>query len=208
MIKAYLRASTKEQDANRAKQSLIKFVSKFDDQKIAAFYIENASGTKLHRPELMRLIDESTHGDILLVESMDRLSRLSSNDWDDLKVILSKKKIMIVVVDMPSTHIQMNGAYDSRIMEIFNNMFLDLYAEFAYRDWERRREVTRQGIEKAKRHGKFKGKPADQSKHNLVKALLKKGHTIKEVAQLVGYTERHVQNLKNKYSEETNKEEK
>lgn len=48
-IRAYLRASTDSQDASRAKQSLIDFAAEHD-HKIAAFYIENESGSKLDRP--------------------------------------------------------------------------------------------------------------------------------------------------------------
>ncbi len=42
-------------------------------------YVENESGTKLDRPVLNKLLDESKNGDTLLVESVDRLSRLSQN---------------------------------------------------------------------------------------------------------------------------------
>ena len=52
-IRAYLRASTKEQNAERARDSLIQFAAQYG-QRIAAFYIENVSGATLHRPELMR----------------------------------------------------------------------------------------------------------------------------------------------------------
>ena len=54
-IKAYLRASTKEQDAKRAKNELIQFADDHD-HKIAAFYVENELGATLVRTELMQLI--------------------------------------------------------------------------------------------------------------------------------------------------------
>ncbi|MCO9809318.1 recombinase family protein, partial [Salmonella enterica subsp. enterica serovar Mbandaka] len=41
-IRAYLRASTKEQNAERARESLIQFATQHG-QRIAAFYIENVS---------------------------------------------------------------------------------------------------------------------------------------------------------------------
>jgi len=43
-------------------------------------YIENESGTKLNSPILNKPLEESEDGDTLLVESVDRLSRLSQND--------------------------------------------------------------------------------------------------------------------------------
>lgn len=52
-IRAYLRASTKEQNAERARESLIQFAAQHGQhgqhgQRIAAFYIENVSGATLH----------------------------------------------------------------------------------------------------------------------------------------------------------------
>ncbi|EGR3963903.1 resolvase, partial [Vibrio cholerae] len=89
-IRAYLRASTKEQNAERARESLIQFTAQHG-QRIAAFYIENVSGATLLRPELMRLITESGEGDIVLVEQIDRLARLKQSDWDTLKQKLASK---------------------------------------------------------------------------------------------------------------------
>ncbi len=203
LIRAYLRASTVDQDANRAKQTLKDFVSNFNNQqRIATYYVENITGTKIERPELMRLIDEAAAGDILLIESMDRLTRLTAENWEELKRLLSDNKIMIVVVDLPSTHVHMSGSFDNRIMEIFNNMFLDLYAEFAYRDWERRRKVTRDGIEKAKRAGKYKGRVANEEKHQTLIRMFSEGKTVDQVSDATGYTTRHCFNLKAKYKQE------
>jgi len=54
-IRAYLRASTFEQDASRAKSALDLFATKHG-LRIAARYVENESSAKLHRPELFRLL--------------------------------------------------------------------------------------------------------------------------------------------------------
>ncbi len=94
-IRAYLRASTKEQDANRAKDELIAFAREHG-HKIAAFYTENESGAKLERPQLMQLIDDASQGDVILVEQIDRLARLNQTDWDTLKRKLSDKRISVV----------------------------------------------------------------------------------------------------------------
>lgn len=60
-IRAYLRASTDDQDATRAKNDLITFAES-QGHKIANFYIENESGSTLQRPELMRLIADAQNG--------------------------------------------------------------------------------------------------------------------------------------------------
>lgn len=53
--------------------------------RIANYYREHISGTKLERPELSRLLSDSQQGDILLVEQIDRLTRLNNTDWLKLK---------------------------------------------------------------------------------------------------------------------------
>ncbi len=201
MIKGYLRASTNQQDALRAKDSLLEF-AKSHNNVIASFYIENASGANLERAELNRLIEEATENDIVLVESMDRLTRLTVNDWETLKNRLQTKKIKIVAIDMPTSHIQLKGGYDDRMLDIFNTMFLDIYAEFARRDYELRRQRQQQGIDKAKRQGKFRGKQPNKSKHNLLIDAFKSGRTVREVSQITGFTERYCQKLKVKYTDE------
>jgi DNA invertase Pin-like site-specific DNA recombinase len=60
-----LRASTKEQDALRAKEELRRF-AKERGLRIAAYYIENESGASLKRPELFRLLEDSDPSDDVL----------------------------------------------------------------------------------------------------------------------------------------------
>ena len=51
-------------------------------------YVENESGAKLDRPELFRLLRDSRPGDILLIEQVDRLSRLTTDDWQKLRALI------------------------------------------------------------------------------------------------------------------------
>src|ERR1700731_1057343 len=83
-VRAYLRASTDEQDATRARDQLKAFASE-RGLTIVSWYVENESGAKLARPELFKLLTDAHEGDILLVEQVDRLSRLTAADWEKLK---------------------------------------------------------------------------------------------------------------------------
>ena len=78
-VRIYVRASTKDQDAKRALSDLISFSQSYDDKHVE--YVEHFSGTKLDRPVLTLLLNDAEEGDILLVESVDRLSRLSQEVW-------------------------------------------------------------------------------------------------------------------------------
>jgi DNA invertase Pin-like site-specific DNA recombinase len=111
----YVRASTKDQDAERALDDLRKFAQNIkNDMKE---YVENESGTKLDRPILNRLLDDSENGDTLLVESVDRLSRLSQTDFDILKERIKEKGLKLIVADLPTTHMLVSSTVSIRLTQ-------------------------------------------------------------------------------------------
>lgn len=179
LIRAYLRASTKEQDASRAKEDLAKFV---EDRglKIAATYIENESGASLKRPELFRLLNDCHAGDVLLVEQVDRLSRLNGEDWDKLKAEIKAKRVKVVSLDLPTSWAMVEAGEDSiqsRIFEAINDMMLDVLAAVARKDYEDRRRRQAQGIEKAKAAGEYRGRPEDVERNKAIMEMLKAGQS-------------------------------
>ncbi|HBU4323348.1 TPA: recombinase family protein, partial [Klebsiella pneumoniae] len=101
-VRAYLRASTTEQDATRALDTINTFAIE-RGLSICNYYIENESGSKLERPELFRLLKDCQQNDILLVEDVDRLSRLVGEDWNTLKKMIRQKDIRVVAVNVPTT---------------------------------------------------------------------------------------------------------
>ncbi|MDT8320754.1 MAG: recombinase family protein, partial [Xanthomonadales bacterium] len=107
-IRAYLRASTSEQDATRASESLENFVSE-RGHRIAARYVENASGASSERVELRRLLQDAQPGDILLVEAIDRLSRLPQKAWEALRAEIEGKGLRVVALDLPTSHAALGG---------------------------------------------------------------------------------------------------
>lgn len=142
----YLRASTKDQDANRAKVSLEAFAAD-KGLNIAGVYAENISGTKLNRPELMRLLDVAEAGQCILCESVDRLSRLSQSDWETLKATIKAKGLRLVIADLPTSHMMVEDrGITGQIMEVINNMLLDLMATMSRLDQEKRVERIKQGL--------------------------------------------------------------
>jgi Resolvase, N terminal domain len=70
---------------------------------IVGAYVENESGAKLQRPELFRLLADSKPGDVLLVEQVDRLSRLTDADWRGLRASIDAKQVCIVALDLPTS---------------------------------------------------------------------------------------------------------
>jgi DNA invertase Pin-like site-specific DNA recombinase len=176
-IRAYLRASTDDQDAGRARADLEGFASE-RGLKVASWYVENESGATLHRPELFRLIDDAHQGDTLLVEQVDRLSRLSADDWEALKVKLSNKRIRIVALDLPTSWMGANANLDETtqgLLDAVNRMLLDMLAVVARKDYTDRRRRQAQGIEKAKTQGLYKGRKADTERHAVIADMLNRG---------------------------------
>ena len=181
-IRIYVRASTKDQDAERALSDLIAFSQSYGDQY--STYIENYSGTKLERPELSRLLNEANKDDILLVESVDRLSRLSQDDFDVLKQQIKAKGLRLVVADLPTTH-STNGGMTGEILNVINAMLIDLLATMAKLDNDKRKERIKQGL--ARSGYVPTGKKANTAKHERIKQLLSKGDMTKdEIAKAVG----------------------
>lgn len=199
-IRAYLRASTDSQDASRAKQPLINFAAEYG-HKIAAFYVENESGTKLERPELFRLLADSHEGDILLIEGVDRLSRLSAADWDSLKTIIAQRKVTVVSLDLSTSHAALKPAegmddFTKGMIAAVNQMLLDMLAVVARKDYEQRRERQAQGIAKGKENGVYKGRPADTDLHKKIATLLADGKSIRAIASLLDCSTTTVQKVK------------
>ncbi|BDX17864.1 resolvase [Halopseudomonas aestusnigri] len=203
-VRAYLRASTQEQDATRAKEALTAFAEQHG-QKVAAYYVENQSGASLQRPELFRLLDDAHPGDVLLIEQVDRLSRLTEDDWQQLRQTIRAKGVLVVALDLPTSHQSMQQTnadeFTGRMLAAINNMLLDMLAAIARKDYEDRRRRQAQGIEKAKAKGAFKGKQIDKQLHQRILTCLAKGMSIREAAAATGASTATVQRAKNRAAE-------
>lgn len=188
-IRAYLRASTDDQNASRARQALNTFVNE-KGATVASWYVENASGTKADRTELARLIDDSQPGDILLVEQVDRLTRLTKGDWDRLKGAIQSAGLRVVSLDLPTSHtaltVDANDDFTGRMIDAVNAMLLDMLAAVARKDYEDRRRRQAEGITKAKEYGRYKGRPVDSDKHRRIIELRGQGFSVRKTADIIG----------------------
>lgn len=198
-VRAYLRASTDGQDASRARDTLETFAAE-SDHKVASWYTENASGANAERRELRRLLDDAQSGDVLLVESIDRLARLPAEPWARLRREIDAKGLRVVAVDLPTSHAALgSGASDdftARMLDAINSMMLDMMAAIARKDYEQRRERQAQGISKAKERGVYKGRPVDPELHRRILELLNSGFSIRKTADHAKCSTSTVQRVK------------
>ena len=188
LIRAYLRASTDEQDARRARGDLDRFASE-RGLRIAARYVENESGASLRRPELFRLLDDCEPGDVLLVEQVDRLTRLNGADWRRLKAEIEARRVRVVALDLPTSWDMLAGNGDEftpRMFDAMNNMMLDVLAAVARKDYEDRRRRQKQGIEKAKEEGRYRGRPENAERNRAIVKMLEKGQSWSSIIEATG----------------------
>lgn len=199
-IRGYLRASTDDQDASRAREQIAAFASE-QGQAVACWYVENASGASAERAELRRLLTDAQQGDVLLVESIDRLSRLPADDWRALRAEIEEAKgLRIVALDLPTSHAAMKQTsgddLTARMLDAINRMMLDMMAAIARKDYEQRRERQAQGIAKAKQAGKYTGRPKDTAKRKRVAELLAAGFSVRKAADHANVSTYTVQDVK------------
>jgi DNA invertase Pin-like site-specific DNA recombinase len=204
-VRAYLRASTTEQDASRARADLEAFAQE-RGLHIAAFYIENESGASLQRPELFRLLSDCRAGDILLIEQVDRLSRLNAEDWEKLKGELQARRVRVVALDLPTSWMMTNTADEmtSRMMEALNGMMLDMLAAIARKDYTDRRRRQQQGIEKLKAEGGYKGRKEDVERNTAIKAMLKRGDSWNHIIAATGCSRSTLSRLSQQVKQQEN----
>ncbi|EBS0712977.1 LacI family DNA-binding transcriptional regulator [Salmonella enterica subsp. enterica] len=186
----YLRASTSEQDASRAKNALKAFANQHG-HRIAGWYIDNVSGTTMNRPELIRLLGDAEPGDVILIEQVDRLTRLDDAGWETLRKQITDKQLAIVSLDLPTSHLALSSTvsddFTRSMLKAVNGMMLDMLAAIARKDYEDRRRRQAEGICKAKAEGKYRGRVADAQKHELIRTLRQvNGKSLRETARLAG----------------------
>jgi DNA invertase Pin-like site-specific DNA recombinase len=199
-IRAYLRASTDEQDASRARAQVEAFASE-RDMVVASWYVENESGAKLARPELFRLLADARPGDVLLVEQVDRLSRLTTNDWEKLKVELKARQVRVVALDLPTSWMMATKSADdftARMFEAINSMLLDLLAAVARKDFEDRRRRQMQGQAKAKAAGRYIGRPENKRRNARIATMLAAGTSYSAIEDAMGCSRATIAKIANR----------
>lgn len=211
-IRAYLRVSTVDQDVMRAKDEITEFVRNHD-HKVAAYYFEKFTGTSLDRPELSRLLLDASHGDIILIESVDRISRLNQEDWLQLKHTMETKGISIVSLDLPTSHVAMKqqddgDAFIKAVLKAVNGMLLDILAATARKDYDLRRKRTLEGIATAKANNpqSYQGRKRNQVLWSSIRKLLATSHTYTAIQQLTGASRMTIANVSNEMKKDNQHE--
>lgn len=172
----YIRVSSFDQ--NTARQ--------LDGVKLDKIFEEYASGKSADRPALQACLDYLREGDILHVHSIDRLAR----NLQDLLSIVSELKEKQVTVKFHKEKLEFTGNDSSGKGDAFQELQLHIIAAVAQFERALILERQREGIEIAKREGKYKKvgrKPAlTEVQIEDVKKRIEQGETIASVSRLYG----------------------
>ena len=126
---------------------------------------------------------------MLLVEQVDRLSRLTAADWERLKAELTSRRVRIVALDLPTSWTMVTGNGDeftARMFDAINGMLLDMLAAVARKDYDDRRRRQAQGQAKAKAEGKYRGRPEDTERNAGIARMLASGQSWSFIQDMTG----------------------
>lgn len=191
----YQRVSTEGQDLTRQKKLVDDAVAA--GYYVAAVYSEKISGTKADRPELNKLIAELQPGDVVIAESLDRISRLPVAEGEALIKQITDKGAKISVPDLIDLSEIVEGLpEDSQpriVMESQQTLLLKLALHMARKDYEQRAVKQASGIAQAKQQGKYQGRKPDLvTNAKIVELRNVVGYTIAKIATTLNVSESQV----------------
>lgn len=142
----YARVSSKAQNLERQLEIL-------QNENVEKVFSEKIQGDNPNRPALNEMLNYIRDGDIVVVTELDRLAR--DNDLlTDIIAAIHKKGATLDVLNLPT----LKGISDDNLRRLINNLIIEIYKYQAEADRMRIRERQAQGIEIAKKKGKFKGR--------------------------------------------------
>lgn len=147
----YMRVSTKEQNEDRQRLSLLE--KGIPDKNI---FIDKLSGRDFVRPEYKKLLQKLDDHSVLFVKSIDRLGRNYSDLNEQWRIITKEKKADIVVIDMPL----LDTRREKNLLGTFiSDIVLALLSYVAENERINIRQRQAEGIAAAKARGVKFGRP-------------------------------------------------
>ena len=184
MEKMYIRVSTKEQEIERQ-------IVKANELGIAEEnrYIDKQSGKDFNREQYQLMKENLQEGDLLYLDSLDRLGRNYDLIKEEWHIITKKIKADIIVLDNAELFDSRKFKAMGDIGKLLEDQMLSMLAYVA--ETERKKMLVRQkeGIAVAKAAGKYKGRPKKYTENNSTFMhaidLYKEGKmTVKEIIQI------------------------
>ena len=152
-VYGYARVSSTEQNLDRQIEAL-----KQNGVNERDIITDKVSGKDLDRAGYQALRNTMLRdGDILLVKSLDRLSRNKCHIKQELEYYKAHH-IRVKVIDLPTTMIDLPDAQDW-VFDMINNILIEVLSSIAEQERLTIRQRQAEGIEVAKAKGKHLGRP-------------------------------------------------
>lgn len=150
----YIRVSSKEQNEARQVEAMNKW-NKENNVTNAIQLIDKATGTNTNRDKLQLMLQVLDKGDLVVIKSIDRLSR-NYKECKQLWEQITNKGADIVVIDMPILDTRQNK---DLLGNLITDLFLTILGYVAEQETEFRKQRQAEGIAVAKAQGKHLGRP-------------------------------------------------
>lgn len=176
-IYGYIRVSSKDQNEDR---QLIALHGK--GVKDDHIYIDKKSGKDFNHPQYKKLVKKLKPGDLLMIQSIDRLGRNYEKVQNQWRVLTKEKEVDICVIDMPL----LDTRQGKDVMGTFiADLVLQILSFVAQNEREYIRKRQAEGIAAAKAKGvKFGRKliPLPENFYEVHQAWRSKKLTLKQAA--------------------------
>ena len=150
----YIRVSSKEQNEARQVEAMNKW-NKENNVTNAIELVDKATGTNTNRDKLQLMLQVVGEGDLVVIKSIDRLSR-NYKECKKLWEQITNKGADIVVIDMPILDTRQNK---DLLGNLITDLFLTILGYVAEQETEFRKQRQAEGIAIAKAQGKHLGRP-------------------------------------------------
>lgn len=152
-IFGYARVSSADQNLDRQLDAL----GRFPVQR-GQIYADKASGKDFKRPQYQRLLRRLREGDVLVINSIDRLGRNYREVLDEWRRITVDRHAAIVVLDMPL--LDTREQPDSITGTFMADLVLQILSYVAQLERENIKQRQAEGIASARLRGVRFGRPA------------------------------------------------
>lgn len=161
----YVRVSSVEQNEIRQLLALEKL-----GLKKRNIFVDKNSGKDFDRPNYKKLVKKIKSGDLLYIQSIDRLGRNYVEIQEQWRILTKEKKIDIAVIDMPLLDTR-NGK--DLLGTFIADLVLQILSFVAQTEREHIRERQAQGIAAAKMRGVKFGRPPKKLPVNFFEAFVR-----------------------------------
>ena len=173
----YIRVSSKDQNEDRQLMTLRK--KGLHNEFI---FVDKKSGTDFDRPQYKKVVKKLKPGDLLIIQSIDRLGRNYEEIQNQWRILTKEKKIDICIIDMPLLDTRQGK---DLLGTFITDLVLQILSFVAQNEREYIRKLQAEGIAAAKAKViKFGRKPLPlpENFYEIHHAWRSKKLTLKQVA--------------------------